>query len=243
MDDAALKARIAEAEGDEVGRECREHACRTLASTFAAVGNLLWVGGYIIGPDRVSGDSPFRFGSDACVGLGTVTQVAGELTAGAVILLERDNLYAAAALVRQMVEAEYLAWAFAEDHAEAAAWLRASREDRLKTWRPAELRKRSGGRFRAADYAWHCERGGHPTPDAMALLPDHSRRDSVTYWWLDLAAHSVSAWEYISAAADDFGWGAQVREVAGGNALPETIERWWRDDSLAEASRALVSGR
>jgi hypothetical protein len=110
MNEDELKSLIARAEGDEVARACRENTCRTLAATFSAVGNLLWVGGYILGPDRASGASPFRFGSDASVGLGVVVQIAGELTAGAVSLLEQGNLYGATALVRQLVEVEYLAW-------------------------------------------------------------------------------------------------------------------------------------
>jgi phage/plasmid primase-like uncharacterized protein len=47
------------------------------------------------------------------VGVATVAQISGELGAGAVALLEAGNNYAAAALIRQLVEVEYLASAFA----------------------------------------------------------------------------------------------------------------------------------
>jgi|SRR5581483_1204959 len=93
------------------------------------------------------------------------------MTTSAAVLLEQDNLYGAAALLRQLVEAEYLAWAFAEDRVEAAAWLRSTNEKRREMWQPKHLRERSGGRFRAIDYAHHCECGGHPTPSAKRLLP------------------------------------------------------------------------
>lgn len=241
MDDDTLKALIQRAESDQVARACRVETCQTLAATFGAVGQLLWVGGYVIGPDQAAGQSPFSFGSDASVGLATVVQIAGELTAGAVSLLEQGNLYAAAALVRQLVEVEYVAWAFAEDKDQATVWVRSTSEERRMFWRPHDLRRRSGGRFRAADYARHCDRGGHPTPDAMALLPDHTRRDSAVWWWLDLAVHGVSTWDYVEAAARDFGWADHVRAAATGRALPETIERWRRSDPLADIAKTLVT--
>src|SRR5713101_8926632 len=84
--------------------------CQILAQVFRESGALLWVGGYIIGPDRKEGRSPFGFGSDSTVGLATVAQVAGQLAAGTAQLLDSDNRYAACALLRQMVEVEYLAW-------------------------------------------------------------------------------------------------------------------------------------
>jgi hypothetical protein len=75
-------------------------------------------------------------------------------------LLDNGNLYAAAALLRQLVEVEYLAWAFAEDDEEAAAWLRSTKEERTKFWQPrlTSLGKRSAGRFKGG-FLQH-----HPVP-------------------------------------------------------------------------------
>jgi hypothetical protein len=56
------------------------------------------------------------------LGLACVVQVAGELGAAGTDLLERDKCYAALALLRQLVECEYLCWAFSEDHEEARRW-------------------------------------------------------------------------------------------------------------------------
>lgn len=128
----------------------------------------------MIGSDRVTGSSPFGYGTDAAVGLSIVVQVAGELTGGALLLLGNQNEYGAVALLRQLVEVEYLAWAFAEDEAEATSWLRASKEERQKSWQPRHMRERSEGRFRGVDYSMHCELGGHPTPTSGRLLPRHS---------------------------------------------------------------------
>ena len=227
-----LKARLTHALNDAGANARREQTCQALAAAFREVGRMLWVGGYLVGSDRPAGRSPYQFGSDATVGLATLAQVAGELTVGAVILLQRDNLYGAAALIRQLVEVEYLAWAFAEDEEEATRWLRSTRDERLKLWQPKRLRERSRGRFRATDYGRHCERGGHPTPDAMALLPDHSRRDSPSLWRFDLISHTASAWEYLEVTLHRLGWGDQLASLESAAAVRSEIKHWRDSDPL-----------
>jgi hypothetical protein len=78
----------------------------------------------MLGTDRRDGESPFGFGSDATVGLAIVAEIAAELISGTLTLLDQDGLYGAAALLRQLVEVEYLCWAFAEDEDEAKRWMR-----------------------------------------------------------------------------------------------------------------------
>jgi len=229
VDVAAL---LESAEEDDASVERRQALCRSLASTLRETGRLLWVGGYLLGSDRVTRSSPFGFGSDATVGLATVVQIAGELMDGAASLLDRENIYGAAALIRQLVEIEYLSWAFAEGQDQAQAWLRSTREERLNFWRPHDLRRRSGGRFRSSDYASHCERGGHPTPTATRLLPDHSGAESIIWWWFDLALHGVRTWEYVTVAAEEFGWSEEVGPVAARSGLAKAIEEWRRHEPL-----------
>lgn len=228
----AAQERLRNAATDENGRTAREGVCRALAVTFRAVGELLWAGGYLFGTDRRDGQSPFGFGSDATVGLALAAEIGGELLTGTITLLEHENMYGAAALLRQIVEVEYLAWAFAEDQQEAMTWLRATADERRRLWQPAQLRNRSGGRFRASDYHGHCERGGHPTPDATMLLAGHSRKVPIELWWLDLAEHAVSAWRYVDNAADGLGYAKEVRSAADEQDLPDAIARWQRDDRL-----------
>jgi hypothetical protein len=112
--DKTLQKAFDEAGRDEAGIRTRKEINEAIAAAMRAGGRLLWVGGALVGPYRAEGKSPFAFGSDATVGLATVLQIAGELVTGAVTLLEENNRYAAAALLRQLVEVEYLAWAFAE---------------------------------------------------------------------------------------------------------------------------------
>jgi hypothetical protein len=232
MDRDALQELLAKAEADPVAQTTREQLAQTLAQAFARVGSQLWVGGSIVGGDRVAGMSPFAFGSDATVGLATVAQIAGELTAGTVTLLKHDNLYAAAALVRQLVEVEYLAWAFGADEKEAERWLRSTPDQRRKMWQPRHLRDRSNGLFRGSDYAGHCERGGHPTPTALRLMSGHESRESAAGWWSDLCMHATSVWQYLSEATPKYGWGDHVPTPAIAETVRRVIQLWEAKDGL-----------
>lgn len=240
LNDQTIRDLLVEAQRDATSATARIALCRGLATAFERAGMVLWMGGSLVGTDRKEGKSPFRFASDATVGLATLAQIAGELCRGSVQLLDDDNRYAAAALMRQLVEVEYLAWAFAEDDAEAAEWLRASKSDRLAIWQPRHLRDRSRGRFRAADYGFHCELGGHPTPNGRQLLPDHTFRLPVEWLWLELAIHGSSAWEYLLQGVDRAGYAHPVR------GMPETHEAsvlaasWREGDRLSVVARSLI---
>ena len=239
-DPAFIRRLLVDAEADPIAGEFRQELCRILTQVFSESGALLWVGGYIIGPDRKEGRSPFGFGSDSTVGLATVAQVAGQLAVGTAQLLDSDNRYAACALLRQMVEVEYLAWAFAEEQEEAASWLRATRENRLRMWQPKHLRDRSDGRFRAGDYGRHCEVGGHPTPEARVLLPDRSDQVPTAFWWIELATHGLSAWEYLLVGAENAGYGAELTAVAERQHLPEAAASWRESDRMAVIARRAI---
>lgn len=202
-----------------------EQLCQALAAFFRESGRLLWTGGYIVGPDRVSGESPFDFGSDATVGLATVAQTAGELTSGAVDLLGAGNLYGAAALCRQLVEVEYLAWAFAEDEEQASHWLRANREERFELWRPGQLRKRSAGRFRDSDYWMHCEHGGHPTPEGRRLLGSVDQ-EGFDAWWADLATHASRIFRSLEIATEHAGYTQAVDSLDSTPAARRMLNAW-----------------
>lgn len=186
---------------DSGAKQAREVACRAIAGALKVIGLDLWVLGYAVGPDRIVGASPFSFGSDRTVGVAIIAQMGGELAQGAIDLLDDRSLYAASALTRQIVEVEYLAFAFAEQHQVAADWLRSNRKERLDYWSPAKLRKRAGGRFLPTDYWHHCEMGGHPTNRGMRLLPGHSRL-GISWLWVDLVGHLDGVWKHIVTCAE-----------------------------------------
>lgn len=216
---------------DPVAAAARLFACDTISAALSRLGDLLWVGGSIIGPDRANGSSPLGFGKDAVVGLASVTQIGGELSRGAVDLLKVGNLYAASAIVRQLVEVEYLAYAFASEPEIAAEWLRADRATRLAFWSPSAVRRRADGAFPAADYWGHCDLGGHPTTDGRRLLPDHTAVN-VTYLWVDLTGHLVGLWTSARTAAEH-----EYGAVVGDWELPDVrsaIASWHETDGLRE---------
>jgi hypothetical protein len=235
VDETTIEQLMATAELDPVAATARRALCLTLTVAFRRVGLLLQTGGSIVGGDRVSGQSPFAFGNDAVVGLATVIEIAGELLSGTVQLLEDHNHYAAAALIRQLVEVEYLAWAFGGDEEEARNWLRSSAQERREMWQPRHLRDRAAGQFRGTDYGYHCELGGHPTPSALPMLPSRLAERSGARWWFDLAAHSVSVWNYALVAIDKCGYSQHLPEPGTAEAVSVAVDHWRKVDGIVAA--------
>lgn len=202
-----VSASLGEAADDESGKASRRAVCQALGPALEELADRLRVAGSLFGPDRVSGSSPGLNGDDRVVGMGYIAATASSLITGASLLIQGGNLYAASALNRQLVEVEYIAWAFAEDRAEASVWLRSSAEERRVRWQPRHLRERSQGRFRGKDYRDHCEFGGHPTPEGARTLlgvnPDARSAiggDGPTMRELllfEVAQHGTSAWQYL----------------------------------------------
>lgn len=229
---------------EERANETREDFCDLLAVALRDGGQILWVSGNFVGPDRVEETSPFRFGDDATVGLATVMQIAGELTKGAISLLRDGNRYGAAALIRQLVEVEYLAWAFAEDEDEARKWMRSDKEERRKFWQPIRIRERADGRFRGVDYAEHCGKGGHPSPEGIYLLPDHRAPEASTpFWWCDLAIHGHSVWRYALAASKKLACEDLLLRIDQKTDLAEAERRWRAEDPFIEICRRFAPPR
>jgi len=56
----------------------------------------------------------------------------------------------------------------------------------------------------AADYANHCELGGHPTPQGRNLLANPSGSGLDPLCWTELAVHSSSVWNYIVEAVREY---------------------------------------
>lgn len=238
--DPTIEKALERASNDEAAERMRREVCEAVAAALQATGALLLIGGSMIGRDRPQGESPFGFGSDAVVGLSTVAQIGGELLSGGAVLLKEGNRYAAAALLRQLVEVEYLAWAFAEDQNEARAWLRSTKEERQRFWQPRHIREHAGGRFRGSDYSEHCGKGGHPSPEGALLLPGHNHPiASAAIWWCDMAMHGVSIWRYTADAAQELGYGEGINKLDEVQAIAATERTWREGDELLELHVAL----
>lgn len=204
-------------------------------------GDLLFASGHLIGPDRASGKSPFGHGDDREVGVAVAAQIGSELVLGGARLTDADQLYAAMALVRQLVEIEYLLWVFGSQAAEADAWLRSSHEERLRMWMPRHLRAKSGGKFGTADYQNQCNRGGHPTPEARYLLYGHAVRLPAEAVWVELAQHGVGCWDHFVTAVSELealaSLGSAILERASTQELHRSRRLWEAADRFPGRAR------
>mgnify|MGYP000586642334 CR=1 FL=1 len=211
----------------------RLDAATTGASSLREAGRALHVVGHLFGDGRVSGSSTRGNGNDAQVGVGVLAQIGADLLDASARLLSGDNHYAGAALLRQVVEVEYLSWAFANEKREAADWLNSTHQDRMQFFTPARLRDISDGRFSSSDYRHHCEQGGHPVPRAIPLLgsPDAAVAQMLL---VDLLLHSwrttdnLIAWEQLHP----------VHESVSGplRSAQDGFSAWGRQDPLYEWS-------
>jgi hypothetical protein len=239
LDEPGVREKLDELANDPDAVASRIAVCDSIAAALSRLGQLLWVSGYVIGPDRVEGTSPWGFGDDRVVGVGVVAQIGGELASGAAALLKDGNRYGSAALTRQLLEVEYLAHAFAEDHEAARDWLRADRNERRSFWAPGALRKRAGDTFLPSDYWDHCDVGGHPSRSSTKLLPDHQGL-AAEGLWVDLAVHLVSLWRTTLRAAERAHGNPAPTEWDDGGQVDAAIKRWRQVDAYAAAMHDLV---
>lgn len=218
--DEARKAALDAVVFDPAAQHARVEVCDTVSSALQTLGHSLWVGGWL-------------FGEEWTRGLGIVVQMGGELAAGAVTLLRVGQHYPVAALVRQLIEVEYLAFTFAHDEPLAKSWLACSPEQLRKVFTPAQMRHRSGGRFRDGEYWTHCETGGHPHPRGAFMLPCHQGDDDPGPWqWGDLAQHLARLWDCIVDAVRGHQWHPLVDDLDASTVRP-ILKRWYSADPFA----------
>lgn len=166
--------------------EARVHFAKTAAAAIRAVGDDL---------RNVARERANEFAA----ALALAAAAGAELARGTCVLLEVDNAYAAAALLRQVVEVEYLLWTFGDDVDDGARWLRADRKELLDRFSPSAMRKRSKGTFRSKEYGMHCATGGHPTPSGASTLL--AWRPAVPALWADLGQHLEHVWNLLVRAS------------------------------------------
>jgi hypothetical protein len=220
--DAEVPRWVADALNDPVARSARRSACHEISGALVSLGRFLWVGGWFFG--------------DTGNGLGVLTQIGGELAISCVELLEASHYYATAALIRQLVEVEYLAWVFAEDEQAAARWLYSTPAQIRTIFSPANLRKRAAGRFRNSEYWAHCDLGGHANPKAAFLLPDHTTILPPEAAWVDLGQHLERLWGLTVAALDRNQWRDAVA-IVDIDRLQAALSGWHECDPLAARLR------
>lgn len=225
----AISDAINLAANDEKLTKERGELAHFTSKSFLSVGTELHVLGHVVGSDRIGGVSPFGHGSDETVAISVLLRIASQLVSASADLFEDGRKYAAAALLRQMVEIEYLAWAMETRDRDGERWLRSDRQGRETFFTPRKLRSAAAGKFRGKDYGYHCELGGHPVPGASVLLGD----DSVISQLLlaDLLGHAGRIWDHL------IGWSRRNSNgepiLRHGLEMSERFGAWKSNDPLA----------
>ena len=196
--------------------------------TFHEAGQELHIAGHIIGTDRRDGLSPFGHGDDAAVAVSMLLRIGSQLVSASADLIGDGRRYAGSALIRQLVEVEYLAWAFETKDEDAARWLRSTQDERRSFFTPAKLRAAAGKRFRSRDYGHHCELGGHPVPTSWRLLNDDLAIGQLML--SDGLGHSGRIWDHIIGWANGHPHGDSILSRA--DEMLKRYSRWKKSDLL-----------
>jgi len=195
MDDNELANRLTEGVGGPELWRLRRNTAYATGRNFEAVGELL----------EAAAD-PKDEVYKQIFAVSMLLRMAGELTTASARMLSTGQYYAGAALLRQIVEIEYLTRTFKEKYRDPEKWLDSTFEERMATFTPAQLRRTAQGRFLSKDYCDHCEQGGHPVPKGIVLLGGSNRGaaqvllvDLITHCWRTL--DQVGQWSKDVPAA------------------------------------------
>jgi hypothetical protein len=198
------------------------------SKVFQEAGQELHLAGHILGTDRRDGISPFGHGDDATVAVSMLLRIGSQLVSASADLIGDGRHYAGSALIRQLVEVEYLAWAFETKDEEAARWLRSTHHERRSFFTPAKLRAAAGKRFRSRDYGHHCELGGHPVPSSWRLLNDDL---AIAQLMLsDCLGHSSRIWDHVVGWAKGHPHGEWI--LSKGDEMHKRYSQWKKIDLL-----------
>ncbi|MCJ0949448.1 hypothetical protein F6X56_02780 [Rhodococcus erythropolis] len=177
------------------------------------------------------------------VAVANVAITAQQLAQGAGNLVELRNYYSAAALARQLVEFEYLMWAFDDDPGSIGDWVQSDRDAREARWGPKAIYARDGNHFRRSDYGRHCEQGGHPTPAGIQLsLPDPDRGTAIFALQLsDLIFHVAAIWSsqqsLLTKLAHSYGFEeSKIVHVDERDRARSCLDKWKEFDRLGHIS-------
>jgi hypothetical protein len=210
--------------------EMRMELAAFTAMTFQGAGSELTAIGHVFGTDRRAGLSHGGHGSDEIVSVGLLLSIAGQLVSASSDLFGGRRSYAAAALLRQLVEIEYLAWAFETRDGDAEHWLRSTEQERQSFFKPSKLRAAAQGKFRGKDYGYHCELGGHPTPASGILLGEN--QPMIQLLMSDLLGHAGRIWDHVERWSQSNNWAIPVHKRR-----PEMSQRyaaWKAADRLVD---------
>lgn len=175
----------------------------------------------------------------------TVACMAAELAEAAVDMAKKSRYYAMAAVIRQLIECEYLLTLFNDDLEHARRWRESTPDEVRRSFTPQTMRKLTG--FADEEYWKHCSTGGHPAPKGARLLEklDPARQSwpySAAELLIDLGLHLHRIWKALDAVlVKHHARYGQVRADERRQA-EEVWSRWLQADPVVEALIEAWSG-
>lgn len=159
--------------------------CEDTAHRLAKLGKDTWRYGWQVG--SVS-PTAHGIGDERIYAAGLVIEIAGDVAESAVMLTQTGHVYTAQALMRNLIECEYLLAYFAAKPDAARDWLRTDDATRRTQWTPQKLRNRMRGIFQDEEY-WRHSNSSHPSPWGLFSLTDEATAVPTNANWKELQLH------------------------------------------------------
>ena len=212
LNDLAVTFREA-AENEQIVR-ARFAVLDTAYVVFTRLADLLQTSGWI-GRDRKE------------LAAALLIRLASELSGGISLLIQNANPYAAGALLRQLIEIEYLLFLGYSDPATLQSWYEADAAELRKIFSPQQIRKRADGLFRDKEYWLHCEIGGHPHPTKSRILLSAYAAPvpPIAFLLPDTVQHLRRLWTSVKLLLPKLNIG-EIALKESGQRLSDTIAHW-----------------
>jgi hypothetical protein len=220
MDPSVFQARLRAGVGGQNLWNLRKETALYVTQSFSAVGLAMASRTDLTGDD-----------GEAVRAMVAVLQMAGELGFAAGRMLSGEEHYAGAALLRQIVEIEYLTWTFKEGQASVTAWLNSTHKERMNIFSPKQLRANSKGRFLFKDYQDHCEQGGHPVPRGIALLGGQEV-GLAQVLLVDLLTNCWRTWDQVLNWLKNLDKTQQIGFPKAGVEISNRLNEWGKHDPI-----------
>ena len=202
----------------------------TAATSLNKIAEGLHVAGFVLRSDRL-------------LAAALLCRLGSELSGGIALLLRGRHEYAAGALLRQIVEVEYLMFLAYRDPSQLEKWYTADARRLRDEFKPQVMRKAAGGLFRDNEYWHHCEVGGHPHPKARLLLRAYNPPETDVQRALlpDSVHHIRRLWTSLRLLLPQIEMGQPILDKVAG-LLHSAVESWEKvEDPTILAFDGIVS--
>ena len=172
-----------------------------------------------------------------------LARIAGELSGGIALLLRNSHAYGAGALLRQLIEVEYLMYLGYLDPANLERWYKADGRELRNSFTPQRMREAAGGLFRNEEYWQHCEVGGHPHHNSRMLLSNYKHTVEPSSFLLpDAVQHIRRLWTSLKLLLPKLGFGEFLPQELLAS-LDKSIKVWTKvEDPLVLSFDGIQKG-